>query len=240
MTANVLDGHIHQFSLLICCTLCMRCVSSDENCLPPTAPTEADVSFFSTLGCSLQGALTTGSMALALLSPFIWSERVLAPVLVCRWPSFHLASPIPPPELPWQLAAIAIRRQTTSPWAPHARAACMCMYRVVARHHDASGSLCALFSSYPHFSFSSVSLSRLVPTLSLAVWVFQPLPLVSGVRKELIIHLEGNQLWARVALTSACSPHPTCNHFLCSYYTTWNPLQTSCFLFLCPVCPWTK
>lgn len=97
MTANVLDGHIHQFSLLICCTLCMRCVSSDENCLPPTAPTEADVSFFSTLGCSLQGALTTGSMALALLSPFIWSERVLAPVLVCRWPSFHLASPIPPP-----------------------------------------------------------------------------------------------------------------------------------------------
>lgn len=31
-------------------------------------------------------------MALALLSPFIWSERALAPVLVCRWPSFHLAS----------------------------------------------------------------------------------------------------------------------------------------------------
>lgn len=97
MNANVLNDHIHQFSVLIGCTLCMRCVSSDENCLPPTAPTGADVSFFSTLGCSLQGALTTGSMALALLSPFIWSERVLAPVLVCRWPSFHLASPLLPP-----------------------------------------------------------------------------------------------------------------------------------------------
>lgn len=68
------------------------CVSSDEDCLPPRAPTGADVSFFSTLGCSLRGALTSGSMALALLSPFIWSERALAPVPVCRWPFFHLAS----------------------------------------------------------------------------------------------------------------------------------------------------
>ena len=72
--------------------LCGRCVSSNEDCLPPRAPTGSDVSFFSTLGCSLRGALTSGSMALALLSPFIWSERALAPVLVCRWPSFHLAS----------------------------------------------------------------------------------------------------------------------------------------------------
>lgn len=71
---------------------CGGCVSSDEDCLPPRAPTGADVSFFSTLGCSLRGALTSGSMALALLSPFIWSERALAPVPVCRWPSFHLAS----------------------------------------------------------------------------------------------------------------------------------------------------
>lgn len=63
----------------------------------PGAPTGADVSFFSTLGCSLRGALTSGSMALALLSPFIWSERALAPVPpVCRWPCFHLASPLFP------------------------------------------------------------------------------------------------------------------------------------------------
>lgn len=94
MNANVLNDHVHQLSLLIPCMLCVRCVLSDEHCLPPKAPTGADVSFFSTLGCSLRGALTSGSMALALLSPFIWSERALAPVLVCRWPSFHLASPL--------------------------------------------------------------------------------------------------------------------------------------------------
>ena len=84
--------HLQQLCLLISFMLCGGCVSSDEDCLPPRAPTGADVSFFSTLGCSLRGALTSGSMALALLSPFIWSERALAPVLVCRWPSFHLAS----------------------------------------------------------------------------------------------------------------------------------------------------
>lgn len=92
MNVNVLDDCVHQLFLLIFCMLCGRCVSSDEDCLPLRAPTGADVSFFSTLGCSLRGALTSGSMALALLSPFIWSERALAPVLVCRWPSFHLAS----------------------------------------------------------------------------------------------------------------------------------------------------
>lgn len=58
------------------------------------ASTEADVSFFSTLGCSLRGALTTGSMALALLSPFICIERTLAAAPVCRWLSFYLASPL--------------------------------------------------------------------------------------------------------------------------------------------------
>lgn len=58
------------------------------------ASTEADVSFFSTLGCSLRGALTTGSMALALLSPFICTERTLAAAPVCRWLSFYLASPL--------------------------------------------------------------------------------------------------------------------------------------------------
>lgn len=89
---NVLNDHFHQLCLLIFFMSCGGCVSSDEDCLPPRAPTGADVSFFSTLGCSLRGALTSGSMALALLSPFIWSERVLAPVPVCRWPSFHLAS----------------------------------------------------------------------------------------------------------------------------------------------------
>lgn len=102
--------------------LCGGCVSSDEDCLPPKAPTGADVSFFSTLGCSLRGALTSGSMALALLSPFIWSERALAPVLVCRWPSYSPGL-LSLPELPWQLAATTSSRQTTSPWAPqtHAR-----------------------------------------------------------------------------------------------------------------------
>ena len=92
MDVNVLNDHLHQLCLLIDCMLCGGCVSSDEGCLSPRAPTGADVSFFSTLGCSLRGALTSGSMALALLSPFIWSERALAPVPVCRWPSFHLAS----------------------------------------------------------------------------------------------------------------------------------------------------
>lgn len=58
------------------------------------ASTEADVSFFSTLGCSLRGALTSGSMALALLSPFICTERTLAAAPVCRWLSFYLASPL--------------------------------------------------------------------------------------------------------------------------------------------------
>lgn len=62
--------------------------------IPLQASTEADVSFFSTLGCSLRGALTTGSMALALLSPFICTERTLAAAPVCRWLSFYLASPL--------------------------------------------------------------------------------------------------------------------------------------------------
>lgn len=92
MDVNVLSDHLHRLCLLIDSMLCGGCVSSDEGCLSPRAPTGADVSFFSTLGCSLRGALTSGSMALALLSPFIWSERALAPVPVCRWPSFHLAS----------------------------------------------------------------------------------------------------------------------------------------------------
>lgn len=92
LDVNVLRDHPHQLCLLISFMLCGGCVLSDEGCLPPRAPTGADVSFFSTLGCSLRGALTSGSMALALLSPFIWSEQALAPVLVCRWPSFHLAS----------------------------------------------------------------------------------------------------------------------------------------------------
>lgn len=73
-----------------------RRVLTNEDRLTPRIPTGADVSFFSTLGCSLRAALTSGSMALALLSPFIWSERALAPVPVCRWPSFHLASSLPP------------------------------------------------------------------------------------------------------------------------------------------------
>lgn len=94
MDVHALSEHLHMHHLLISCVLCGRCVSSYEYRLPLRAPTGADVSFFSTLGCSLRGALTSGSMALALLSPFIWSERALAPVLVCRWPSFHLASPL--------------------------------------------------------------------------------------------------------------------------------------------------
>lgn len=113
----VLNVHVHQLSVLISCVLCVRCVSSDEDCLSPGAPTGADVSFFSTLGCSLWGALTGGSMALALLSPFIWSERALAPVLVCRWPYSHLTSPLSPHELPWQLAATISSRQTRRRWA---------------------------------------------------------------------------------------------------------------------------
>lgn len=112
MDVNVLTDHIHQLFLLISCMLRGRCVSSDEDCLTPRAPTGADVSFFSTLGCCLRGALTSGSMALALLSPFIWSERALAPVLVCRWPSFHLASSLSlsSPDS-WLPQAAADRRQ---------------------------------------------------------------------------------------------------------------------------------
>lgn len=109
---NVLNDHFHQLCLLIFFMSCGGCVSSDEDCLPPRAPTGADVSFFSTLGCSLRGALTSGSMALALLSPFIWSERVLAPVPVCRWPSFHLASSLSLSSLDsWLPQPAADRRQ---------------------------------------------------------------------------------------------------------------------------------
>lgn len=87
-----------------------RCVSSDEDCLPPRVPTGADVSFLSTLGCSLRVALTSGSMTLVLLSPFICSERTLAPVLVCRWPSFHLA---PSLSLSPPLTAGSLNQQQT-------------------------------------------------------------------------------------------------------------------------------
>lgn len=89
----------------------------------PGAPTGADVSFFSTLGCSLRGALTSGSMALALLSPFIWSERTLAPVPPSAAGPAFTWPPLSFPELPWQLAATTSSRQTTSPWAPRARTA---------------------------------------------------------------------------------------------------------------------
>lgn len=150
MDVNVLNDHLHQLCLLIDCMLCGGCVSSDEGCLSPRAPTGADVSFFSTLGCSLRGALTSGSMALALLSPFIWSERALAPVPVCRWPSFHLASSLSlsSPDS-WLPQPAADRRQVlglhkcmhalhkhthTPPW------------RVAVMHLDAD-------ATHPHFVF---------------------------------------------------------------------------------------
>lgn len=128
------------------------CVSSDEDCLPPRAPTGADVSFFSTLGCSLRAALTSGSMALALLSPFIWSERALAPVPVCRWPFFHLASSLSlsSPDS-WLPQPAADRRQVLGlhkhahPPQTHTHT-----HISVASGYDASGSGSAMC---PHFFF---------------------------------------------------------------------------------------
>lgn len=58
------------------------------------------------------------------------------------------------------------------------------------------------FHSHSCTTVSPPPSARLSLPLSLPVWVFQPLPLVSGVRKKQIIQLEGNQLWARVAPTS--------------------------------------
>lgn len=169
----------------------VRCVSSDDGCLSPRAPTRADVSFFSTLGCSLRGAVTSGSMALALLSPFIWSERALAPVLVCRWPSFHLASSLslssPDSWLPQPAAA---RRQVLGLHGRiHALRKHTRLHRVAVVHLDADATHPHFFSR-SHSPFPTVSLppsTRLSLLLSLSVWIFQPLPLVSGVRKEQII-----------------------------------------------------
>lgn len=199
---------------------CGGCVSSDEDCLPPRAPTGADVSFFSTLGCSLRGALTSGSMALALLSPFIWSERALAPVPVCRWPSFHLASSLSlsSPDS-WLPQPAADRRQVLGLHKPARPPQTHTSLRRVAMMHLDPDAM------RPHFFFRSHSHSpstvspppstRLSQPFSLSVWVFQPLAPVSGVRKEQIIYLEGNQLWAREAPTSATTRDPTCNHFCC-------------------------
>lgn len=150
MDVNVLNDHIHQLQLLICCMLRGRCVSSDEDCLTPRAPTGADVSFFSTLGCSLRGALTSGSMALALLSPFIWSERALAPVLVCRWPSFHLASSLSlsSPDS-WLPQPAADRRQVLGlPKCMHAlhKHTHTLLQREPVMHLDAD-------ATHPHFFF---------------------------------------------------------------------------------------
>lgn len=200
-------------SLLISWVLCVRCVSSDEDCLSPRAPTGADVSFFSTLGCSLRGALTSGSMALALLSPFIWSERVLAPVLVCRWPSFHLASPLSPLSSPdsWLPQPAANRRQVLG---PHRHTHALQAHASLRRDGwDASGfwgRTPPLFShSHSHLlecvstPFYPACLSRV---FSLFLWSLE-----SG-RKELIDFLEGNQLWTRVALTST---HPWSKTYPC-------------------------
>lgn len=107
---NNLHQQQHHHSLYWFPACCGRCVSSDEDCLPPRVPTGADVSFLSTLGCSLRVALTSGSMTLVLLSPFICSERTLAPVLVCRWPSFHLA---PSLSLSPPLTAGSLNQQQT-------------------------------------------------------------------------------------------------------------------------------
>lgn len=174
--------------------------------------TEADVSFFSTLGCSLRGALTTGSMALALLSPFIWSERALGAVPVCRWLSFYLASPLslssPDSWLPQPAAA---RRQVlglqkhASPQQTH-----LCNKRLWCIW---------ILTPCTHFFFSFwlslPPLSCLSQPLLFSVWGFQPLPLVSGVRNEQIIYLEGNQLWTRNSLTSVTTRDPMYNHFCC-------------------------
>lgn len=135
----------------------VRCVSSDDGCLSPRAPTRADVSFFSTLGCSLRGAVTSGSMALALLSPFIWSERALAPVLVCRWPSFHLASSLslssPDSWLPQPAAArqqVLGLHERIHALRKHTR-----LHRVAAVHLDADA------THTPTFSLARTPPSRL-------------------------------------------------------------------------------
>lgn len=135
--------------------------------------------------------MTSGSMALALLSPFIWSERALAPVLVCRWPSFHLASSLslssPDSWLPQPAAArqqVLGLHERIHALRKHTR-----LHRVAVVHLDADATHTHFFSC-SHSPFPTVSLppsTRLSLLLSLSVWIFQPLPLVSGVRKEQII-----------------------------------------------------
>lgn len=201
MDVNVLNDHLHQLCLLIDSMLCGGCVSSDEGCLSPRAPTGADVSFFSTLGCSLRGALTSGSMALALLSPFIWSERALAPVPVCRWPSFHLASSLSlsSPDS-WLPQPAADRRQVLGLHKrmhalhkhTHRRGEWLVMHLDADATHPHFVFFCFFFHfllslTLPPSTVSPPPSARLSLPLSLSVWVFQPLPLVSGVTKEQII-----------------------------------------------------
>lgn len=148
----------------------------------PGAPTGADVSFFSTLGCSLRGALTSGSMALALLSPFIWSERALAPVPPSAAGPAFTWPPLSFPELPWQLAATTSSRQTTSPWAPrpctpsantHTRLCgerLWCIWILTPCTHT------FFFSSPPqpplHHRFSTLLYQSVSACSPLSVWVF--------------------------------------------------------------------
>lgn len=92
---------------------------------------------------------------------------------------------------------------------------------VPVMHLDADATRPQAFSySHSSFSFSTLVYPSVPPSLCLSASLslclgFSASSLWSAVRKEQIIQMEGNQLWARVACMSANTHDPACNHCCC-------------------------